>query len=173
MWVEGGDRCKDCLLERAARWTSTPPSLSWPLQPTFPALVVTFCQLNQSQGKGCFHDNTACPGHHLFSFSPLSNSEWERTAPGSLAPKRELGDVRCGVGKERGGTQTQSEGAACASDILILPCRRHSQSVPGSCPVPGGLHLKAAIETLSAPSSTQMPAAMGDKNVTFIYLVSS
>lgn len=155
----------------AAR-TSTPHCLLWPLQLIFPALAVTFCQLNQSQGKGCFHNNTACPGHHLLSFSPPSNSKWEGIAPGSLAPRRELCDARCGAGKERGGTQTQSEGAACAGDILVLPRRRHSQSVLGSCLVPGGLHLKAAIETVCSIFHSNA-SCRGDKNVTSIYLVSS
>ena len=65
--------------------------------------------------------------------------------------------------RERKDSETLSEGAALCSDVLILPQRRHSPSS-----VPAGLGLNVATETLSSPSSTQMPAAVGDKNVTFI-----
>lgn len=56
----------------------------------------------------------------------------------------------------------------CATDILILPSRRHREDVHASCSVPMGLGLKTAMETLSSPSSTQMSAAVGDKIATFI-----
>ena len=55
----------------------------------------------------------------------------------------------------------------CATDILILPNRRHSQDVHASGLVPLSLGLQAARETLSSPSSTQMLAAVGDKTATF------
>lgn len=67
---------------------------------------------------------------------------------------------------ERGDSETLSEGASWVADILILPHRRHSHHVLASCSVPVGLSLKAAMETLPSPSSTQMPFALGDKNVT-------
>lgn len=176
MWREhgcglrGGSGSKNWILEEASRRESPSHSLLCPLQPMSPALAVTSCHPMQSQGKGCFHDNISSQvrdsGSHLFSFPPLSSTVCGDNSFLFSFSQEAAGWHR----KERGGTQKPwgVKVLLCAADILILPCRRQSQNVHASCLVPVCLGLKAARETPPPHSSTQMPAAVGDKNVTFI-----
>lgn len=99
MWREHGCRLRgeSWTLEEAFRWESPSHSLLCPIWPMSPALTVTSCQSKQSQGKGCFHDNTSSqvtyPGSHLLSFSPLSNTVWGNDNNFFLIPRRQLGDT--------------------------------------------------------------------------------